>query len=181
MFLYNSRASSSVVSAPTLLSMMSPYWLRHRYVDIAPFDLDGSRNSSVFVNSLFNAPGKRTLCFVSYGARASNNHGILFSIGSRSNASALPCRCSHRPRGIVWCGQSLKSQSACRIAERHFVVYILPVRGPVWGFGASGEEGGRLFCLSRSVSKPNPRFVMSGRAGQDSGESEAKAKATGTC
>lgn len=65
-FLYNSRASSSVVSAPTLLSMTSPYWLRHRYVDMAPFDLDGSRNSRVFVNSLFSAPGKRTLHTVSY-------------------------------------------------------------------------------------------------------------------
>src|SRR5690242_1374048 len=123
--------------------------------------------------------GREPFVLVSFRARTSNIRVILLSIGSRRNTSALPCGCSHRPRGIVWCGQSLESQSACRIAERHFVVYILPVRGPAWGFGASGEEGGRLFCLSRSVSKPNPRFVMSGRAGQDSGESEAKAK--GTC
>jgi hypothetical protein len=61
MFLYSSNASSSVVSAPTLLSMISPYWLRHRYVDMAPLDLDGRRNSRVFVNSLFSAPGKSTL------------------------------------------------------------------------------------------------------------------------
>jgi hypothetical protein len=63
-FLYNSSASSSVVSAPTLLSMISPYWLRQRYVGIASLDLDGRRKESVFVNSLLRAPGKRTLCAV---------------------------------------------------------------------------------------------------------------------
>jgi hypothetical protein len=60
MFLYSVRASLSSVSTPILLSTTSPYWFKTRYVGIALL-VDGRRKSSVFVNSLFKAPGNKTL------------------------------------------------------------------------------------------------------------------------
>jgi hypothetical protein len=61
-FLYICKASSSSVSTPISLSIISPYWFITRYVGMASC-CDGWMKSSLSVNSLFNAPGKRTLMF----------------------------------------------------------------------------------------------------------------------
>ena len=157
MFLYSSRASSSVVSAPIFLSMTSPYWFRHRYVDMASLDLDGCRKSSLLVNSLFSAPGKRTLLAISYMLHPSAHHAllhILLSVGGRSNTSALPRRCSHC--GLSTAGQSsesLRPQPARRVAEGHFVLHMLHGRGADVGFGRCGN-GQVVGCggLSRNTA-----------------------------
>jgi hypothetical protein len=157
MFLYSSRASASSVSAPVAVSMISPYWFRTRYVGMAPFVLEGLRNSSVLVNSLLRAPGNRTLSGLVLNRSWSHHQTILLSTRRRRNTPRPSGRALHDgSRAIDGRGRSKTQgpQTARGIAERHFAecrLYIA-VRGlryyrirgrQVKGTASFGSRGSR--------------------------------------
>jgi hypothetical protein len=165
MFLYICRASSSSVSTPISLSMISPYWFMTRYVGIASC-LDGWMKSSLSVNSLFSAPGKSTLPLSVLGT-----HGVLVASHFSTLADVAAPRhlcnegmfaCTLEPLRRACAPKSFSTRNLREVNRKDiFACYIFRADAWVYHKSGGGEWEARLAACC-GTSSLLPQINVSG-------------------